>query len=169
MGIGTKAGLFLVRIYVGLTFILASIKKIWLDFDFSKFSEGFLKKPLLKGTLEGAIGAGDAERTMRSGLGFYENLIRDVFIPNASVMTYLVVFGEMLVGIALVVGFLTRIASAFGILMTVSFFLLTWQAGFLPWTMIHNWAFVTCLMCVVILLSGAGLVGGIDGKFRNRA
>ena len=25
------------------------------------------------------------------------------------------------------------------------------------------------LLCVVILMSGAGLVGGIDGKLRNRA
>jgi len=162
MAIGNKVGLFIIRIYVGVTFLLAGIGKIWPGFDFSKFSEGWLKTEGLKGELAAEVGS------IRPGLSFYRSLVENTFIPNASILTYIVVFGGMLVGIALIVGLLTRIASALGIVIAAAIFLLTWEAGFLPWTMLSNTAFVTGLLCLVTLLSGSGLIGGIDGKIRNR-
>ena len=42
---------------------------------------------------------------------------------NASIFSYIVAWGELLVGIGLIVGFLTGIAAFFGALMNISFLL----------------------------------------------
>lgn len=50
--------------------------------------------------------------------------------PRPKLMAYLVVFGELAVGLGLVAGFLTPVAAAAGLLLNVSYFVL----------MIHDWA-----------------------------
>lgn len=161
MGTGTRIGLFLLRVYVGVTFVLAAWGKIWPEFSFGNFGKGWLKQPTLQGILEGAL------KTMRPEVAFYHGLVENVFLPHAGPLTYLVVFGELLVGIALVLGLLTRISAAAGMFMTAMFFLLTWQAGPLVQTAMGHHAFVYLVLCLVILISGAGLYGGIDGQIRK--
>jgi thiosulfate dehydrogenase [quinone] large subunit len=50
--------------------------------------------------------------------------------PRPRLMAYLVVFGELAIGLGLVAGFLTPVAAAAGLLLNVSYFVL----------MIHDWA-----------------------------
>jgi thiosulfate dehydrogenase [quinone] large subunit len=163
MGFGTKIGLFVLRLYVGVTFVLAAWKKIYPGFRFANFPKGWLKTEALKGFLT------NAAANVRPEVSFVGSLIEKVFVPNAGILTYLVVFGEILVGIGLVLGLLTRTAAIFGMLMTSVFFLATWEQGPFVWTLLHNWAFATMLLCFTILVSGAGLAGGIDGQIRRRA
>ncbi|HEY3240322.1 MAG TPA: DoxX family protein [Acidimicrobiia bacterium] len=50
--------------------------------------------------------------------------------PRPKLMSYLVVFGELAVGLGLVAGFLTPVAAAAGLFLNLSYFVL----------MIHDWA-----------------------------
>jgi thiosulfate dehydrogenase [quinone] large subunit len=56
-------------------------------------------------------------------LGWYAALIRHALLPNAEALAYLVAFGEVLVGLALIFGIATRFAAAMGLLMNVSYLL----------------------------------------------
>ncbi len=50
-------------------------------------------------------------------------MIENLFLPNAWLMSHLVAFGEVLVGIALIVGFLTGVSAFLGGLMNAAFLL----------------------------------------------
>ncbi len=161
IGFGTRLGLFLLRVFVGVKFILASWDKIWPGFDFGNYEHGWLKQEKLKAVFEAKLPA------IRPELGFYKDLVGGFFTDQHGLLTYAVVGGEMLVGIALVLGLLTRTASLFGAGMTAAFFLLTWKAGPLVPTAFGNMAFVVFLLCLVTAMSGAGLFGGLDGRIRR--
>lgn len=52
---------------------------------------------------------------------WYRGLIEDIFLPNADVFGYLVAYGELLVGIALAIGLLTRFAALAGVTLSMAF------------------------------------------------
>lgn len=52
---------------------------------------------------------------------WYAEFIRSVALPNAQLFSYLVSYGELLVGIALIVGIFTGIAAFFGAFMNMNF------------------------------------------------
>jgi thiosulfate dehydrogenase [quinone] large subunit len=54
-------------------------------------------------------------------LGWYAALIRHGLLPHAAIFGYLVAFGEVLVGAALILGLLTRFAAAMGLLMNFAY------------------------------------------------
>ncbi len=53
--------------------------------------------------------------------GWYAGLVRQVFLPNADLFGYLVAFGEVLVGAALILGILTRFSAAMGLVMSFAY------------------------------------------------
>jgi thiosulfate dehydrogenase [quinone] large subunit len=55
--------------------------------------------------------------------GFYAWFIQHVALPNAALMSYLVTFGEIAVGIALILGLFTGIAAFFGGFLNTNFLL----------------------------------------------
>jgi thiosulfate dehydrogenase (quinone) large subunit len=55
--------------------------------------------------------------------GWYATFLRDLVIPNAGLFGRLVTAGEILVGVALILGALTGIAAFFGILMNANYLL----------------------------------------------
>ncbi|HET7027608.1 MAG TPA: DoxX family protein [Candidatus Limnocylindrales bacterium] len=55
--------------------------------------------------------------------GWYASFLRDIVIPNAGLFGRLVTAGEILVGVALILGALTGIAAFFGILMNANYLL----------------------------------------------
>jgi thiosulfate dehydrogenase [quinone] large subunit len=55
--------------------------------------------------------------------GWYGAFLENVVIPNAGFFSYLVAFGEVLVGAALILGVFTGIAAFFGLLMNASYLL----------------------------------------------
>ncbi len=75
----------------------------------------------MRGFLERAVTLASGERP--SVTGWYAWIIENIFLPIAPVMSYLVAFGETLIGIALIVGFLTGLMAFLGGLMNVAFLL----------------------------------------------
>lgn len=55
--------------------------------------------------------------------GWYGWFIERVALPNAKLFSYLVAYGEVLVGVALILGVLTGLAAFFGSLINVAFLL----------------------------------------------
>lgn len=53
--------------------------------------------------------------------GWYASFLENAVLPNAKVFSYMVAFGEVLVGLGLILGLLTGIAAFFGAFMNASF------------------------------------------------
>jgi thiosulfate dehydrogenase [quinone] large subunit len=80
-----------------------------------------------------------------------------VVAPRAKLMAYLVVFGELAIGLGLVTGFLTPVAAAAGLALNLSYFVL----------MIHDWAeqgqnSMMALIELVVILGAAGSHWSLD-------
>lgn len=54
---------------------------------------------------------------------WYARFLENIVIPNAQVWSYLVVFGEVFVGVAFLIGLFNGIAAFFGILMNLNYLL----------------------------------------------
>ncbi len=133
----TRIGIFLVRLFVGIWFLLAGIEKIVKPWS----AEGFLVN-----TTKGSP-------------------LHNVFLSmNISVVNALVVWGLVLIGIAMILGMLVRLAAYSGMIMQ-SFF---WIAKY-PW---EHGPFQENLMLVMIfllfILAGAGNYYGLDGRLQQR-
>lgn len=111
----TQAGwLWLViRLYVGY---------VWLTSGWGKLSKdawiGENAGTAIEGFMQGALAKAEEGKDVSS---WYATFIENVVIPNAKVFSYVVVFGEILVGLGLIVGLMTGIAAFCGGLMNVSF------------------------------------------------
>ena len=104
----------LVRVYLGALWILAG----W----------GKLTDPAWLGSERGAAVAGFAQGAMAQTAGehpqvtgWYAGFLENFVVPNAALFSFLVVFGEILVGIALILGIFTGISAFFGGFMNASF------------------------------------------------
>ncbi len=108
------AGWLFVRIILGVEWIRGGWEKIG--------DPGWTKAPVggaVEGFLRGAIAKSEGERPEVQG--WFADLAGDVFLPNADVFAYLVAYGELLVGLTLIVGLLTRISVLFGVTMNLAF------------------------------------------------
>ena len=79
---------------LGVVFLVAAIPKIQRDFT-----------PDLVGFIE--------EVALRRGHPFYQEFVRAVVLPNAEAFAVLISWGELLVGVTLILGLLTRFSAAF--------------------------------------------------------
>lgn len=89
--------------------------------------------------------------------GFVNTGFQKVVAPHPKAMAYLVVFGELAIGLGLVVGFLTPIAAFFGLLLNLVYFVL----------MIKDWAeqgqnLMMALISVVVIGAHAWNAWSID-------
>jgi len=106
----------LIRIYVGYEWLKAGWGKVhestWVGAQAGTSIAGFLHGSLSK--------VGGAHPSV---MGWYGWLIQHVFLPHAAVMSYLVAFGELFVGVALILGLLTGLSAFFGGFMNASYLL----------------------------------------------
>ncbi|WCF05705.1 DoxX family protein [Paenibacillus thiaminolyticus] len=101
--------LLVIRIYVGYTWISAGIHKLFAgSFDAS----GFLKSAVAK--------AGGESPVVQ---GWWASFLEHVALPHANMFSLMVQWGELLVGIGLILGVLTRTSAFFGIMMNTAFLL----------------------------------------------
>ncbi|AOV07538.1 DoxX family protein [Sporosarcina ureilytica] len=102
------------RVYLGYSWLKAGIGKVtsdaWTGDQAGVAIQGFMKGALAKAE------AGDVA-------GWYAWFLESVVIPNAVPFSYMVAWGEVLVGLGLIVGLLTGIAAFFGATMNMSFLL----------------------------------------------
>ncbi len=109
------AGWLFVRLVLGIEWLRAGWEKIgdpgWTDEPRGGAVEGFLRGAIAKST------EGEHPEVQH----WFHNLADDFFLPNADVFAFLVAYGELLVGIALLAGFLTRLSVLFGAAMNLTF------------------------------------------------
>lgn len=105
-----------VRVYLGWLWLNAGWHKVtdpkWVGAEAGTAVSGFLNRAL-------SLSVGDSPAVS----GWYAWLVENVFLPAAPLMSYLVAFGELLVGVALIAGFLTGLVAFLGGLMNVAFML----------------------------------------------
>ncbi len=104
----------ILRLYLGYSWLMAGWGKVTSD-AWTGENAGVA----VKGFMEGALALakeGDVA-------GWYAWFLENLVIPNAVVFSYMVAWGELLVGLGLIVGLLTGIAAFFGALMNMSFLL----------------------------------------------
>lgn len=96
----------------------------WLRGGWEKIGDpGWTAQPAgraVEGFLNGAIAKSTAGRYPEVPHWFH-SLANDVFLPNADLLAYLVSFGELLIGLGLILGGLTRVAALSGVMMNMLF------------------------------------------------
>jgi thiosulfate dehydrogenase (quinone) large subunit len=106
----------LVRLYVGWEWLQAGIAKVG-----SPAWTGSHAGAAIRGFVNGALRKTAVEHP--DVTGWYATFLQDVVLPHASFWAHLVAWGEVLVGVALILGVLTGIAAFFGGLMNVNYLL----------------------------------------------
>jgi thiosulfate dehydrogenase [quinone] large subunit len=106
----------ILRVYIGYQWLVAGYEKVinpaWFGSQAGSALTGFLKGALAKTT--------GAHPDVQ---GWYAWFLQNIVLPNARLWSYGVTIGELLVGIALILGILTGIAAFFGSVMNFSYLL----------------------------------------------
>ncbi|ALC91777.1 Crp/Fnr family transcriptional regulator [Bacillus sp. FJAT-18017] len=101
--------LALLRVYLGYAWFTAGLGKVTGGFDASGFIKGAIANPV-KGPDGGVV------------YGWYVDFLQNVALPNIDLFNVLVLWGELLVGLGLMIGCLTTAAMFFGLVMNFAFF-----------------------------------------------
>lgn len=108
--------LTILRVWIGIEWIRAALEKIgspaWTGAKAGTGVTGFLK---------GAVAASQGAHP--SVQGWYASFISHFALPNATLFSFAVTFGELLVGIALVLGCFTTFVALMGIVMNMAYLL----------------------------------------------
>jgi thiosulfate dehydrogenase (quinone) large subunit len=105
---------FVVRVYLGYLWFMEGIGKVTEGGWIGQGAGG-----AVKGFAQGAMAQTTGEHPQVTQ--WYAWFLENVVIPNAALFSYLVTFGEILVGLALILGLFTGIAAFFGAFMNASF------------------------------------------------
>jgi len=65
----------------------------------------------------------------KTSFGFYRDFLNSVVIPNADFWANLTMYGELLVGVALVLGLLTNVGAVAGFFLNLNFWMAAGQTG----------------------------------------
>jgi thiosulfate dehydrogenase [quinone] large subunit len=144
-GILARAALVLLRIYLGVIFLLAAWPK--LGGDFTPGLTGFLQKVALE-----------------NGHPFYREFVRRVVLPNALLFASLITWGELLVGVTLVLGLFTRFSAGVALVLVVNYML---AKGAWFWTPSSNDA-AFAVISLALLIGAAGRTLGLDAFLARR-
>ncbi|MCR8635553.1 MULTISPECIES: DoxX family membrane protein [Paenibacillus] len=111
----TQAGWIwlIVRLYVGYAWVTSGWKKVTSD-----AWTGDKAGTALQSFIKGALAKAEAGKDVTD---WYAGFLESVVLPNAKVFGFMVAFGELLVGLGLILGLLTGIAAFFGGFMNASF------------------------------------------------
>jgi uncharacterized membrane protein YphA (DoxX/SURF4 family) len=144
-GILARAALVLLRIYLGIIFLVAAVPKLRGDFT-----------PGLTRFLENVA--------LEKGHPFYQEFVRSVVLPNAGIVAGLVQVGELLVGLTLVLGLGTRLSAAGAVVLTVNYM---FAKGAWFWTPSSNDAAYAAI-ALALLIGAAGRTLGLDALLARR-
>ncbi len=113
------------RLWLGYEWLTAGIEKafgegnaVWVGPKAGTAVAGFLQGAIAKSPLAPGFDAANGHPAVQQ---WYATLAQNVFLPNATAFSYLVVVGEILVGIALIVGLFTHFAALMGVIMNLSY------------------------------------------------
>jgi uncharacterized membrane protein YphA (DoxX/SURF4 family) len=95
---------------------------------------------------------------------FFKTFLQDTVLPHAALFAQLTAFGEVAVGLGLVLGCLTALASGIGLLLVLNYGLaVQWQGSAQ-----QGFHYLLLTTLVVILATRAGRTWGLDGWARAR-
>ena len=135
----------LLRVYTGIFFLSHGFGKI----QGGNFTEGMTG--FINGRLEGSF-------------GFMRAFLESVVLPNAGFFGFLVSWGELLIGLALIVGLATRYASVAGAIMLAAFWFTKGQ-GILEG---QNHDVIWFVIFIVLATVHAGRIHSVDAKLADR-
>jgi len=151
------AGFFALRIYVGLVFLSNGLAKVfnrqsttWGPFSFSLITRGSAKN----------IAEGAAAHSHIAGVSsFYRNTV----IPNWGFFGAFLTAAELALGVALLLGILTRVASVGGLLLLAPIWVMLWHTGD------YLWDYPADLAPLVLLaVIPTGRILGLDALLHRR-
>ncbi len=105
---------FVVRMYVGAEWFLAGWEKV-LSPAWGTSGKG------LSGFVAGALAKGSGANPAVQG--WYASFLHSFVLPNAGLFSFLVTWGEVAVGLGILLGILTGIAAGFDVLMNLNYLL----------------------------------------------
>lgn len=157
-----ERGLVVLRVVLGFGFFYAGLEKLlnfagdekpWSAFGFLKFATG--------GSIPNMAGLTDP-MSHNPTQNIWTTLAGDPTVVG--IVDFLVVFGELAIGLALILGIATRLAGALGALMMFLFWIAAWdfQYG------IVNQQFVYMILSAFLAYASAGRVVGLDGLLEKR-
>ena len=111
---GASALWFVVRMYVGAEWLMAGWEKV-LSPAWGTSGKGL--SGFVSGALAKSSGANPAVQ------GWYASFLHTFVLPNAGFFSFIVTWGEVAVGLGILVGLLTGIAAGFGVLMNLNYLL----------------------------------------------
>jgi thiosulfate dehydrogenase [quinone] large subunit len=135
----------LLRVYTGVFFLYYGFGKIR-NPDFAEGLAGFVN-----GRLEGSA-------------GFIRPFLESAVLPNKGLFAFLVSWGELAIGLALIMGLATRWASVAGAIMVAAFWATKGQ-GFLD---AQNHDAIWFVIFVVLAAVHAGRVHSVDERLADR-
>jgi len=135
----------MLRVYSGIYFLYFGLRKVT--------NPGFA---------DGMVGF--INSVAENSVGFYRPFLDNIVVPNNGVFAFLVGFGELFLGIALVLGLATRYAAFAGAFMVVNFWLAKGQGVFDAQNHDVIW------LVIMIVLGGlhAGRTMGLDRRLSRR-
>ncbi|HLZ63758.1 MAG TPA: DoxX family protein [Ktedonosporobacter sp.] len=119
----------IVRLYVGYQWLTAGWEKLTgYSIKFTNFGQATGSAPWIFGNNDGGALTAYLQHAISLSQGsnasvqpWYAAFLRDIILPNAGICSYIVTFGEILVGLGLIFGCLTGVAAFFGLLMNLMY------------------------------------------------
>jgi thiosulfate dehydrogenase [quinone] large subunit len=150
LSIWRKVGVALARVTVGWVFLYAGLEKFFGAQPFT--AAGFLKFGTIGTTVEKVADGTIVNPTH----GFWVSLAGNgTLLP---IVNSMVVFGEIAIGVALILGLATRFAAVMGALMMTLFWVAAWDFAF----GVIEYHAVLAIVALVLGIIGAGEAFGLD-------
>lgn len=148
-----QASIALLRIVVGAWFV----KAVWTKLALA-YVAGVVPYPAVAPRFLGFQPKRVAEFAADNPVGWYKDFLEMTVLPHASLFANLQVYGEVAVGLGLVLGFLTRPAAVIGLVLSLNYGLAT------QWMSFGQQGFHLLLITsmIIFLVNGAGRVWGVD-------
>ena len=108
--------------------------------------------------------SGFLESRLESSYGFYRPFIESVVMPNKEFFAALVSWGELAIGLALIVGLATRYAAFAGAFLVTNFWWAKGEAVLAG----SNHDFVWLVIFIVLAFVPAGRIAGLDDGLADR-
>jgi thiosulfate dehydrogenase [quinone] large subunit len=133
-----------------LSFLRIALGVFFFQAGWAKLVNGFISKNMLLTILNGWV--------QHVPTAWYKNFLLNIAMPHPTILSYLVVYGEILVGLALIFGVMTRLSAVAALFMNFNYQLASgWQSGA---SGLVNKIFIVCEL--VVFLAAAGRAFGID-------
>jgi thiosulfate dehydrogenase [quinone] large subunit len=144
-GILARGALVLLRVYLGTIFLIAALPKLERNFTL-----GLTEFVQLVG--------------LQKGHPFYQQFLERVVLPNPSVFAALVSWAELLVGVTLILGLMTRLSASLAMVLALNYM---FAKGAWPWTPSSNDAAFVAI-ALALLIGAGGRTLGLDAFLARR-